>query len=97
MVFCPNCKVATRMILVLRMQPFALDNWRQLPKVGRQVGKNWCTYVWPLGVDPYLQHAPFQAQVRCLTGFAARTQTGYFRRGQKVQSSTVSGAITAIG
>ena len=44
--------------------------------------RNWCA---------------FQTQVQCLTGFAARTQTGYYGQGGQVQSSTVTGAITAIG
>jgi hypothetical protein len=35
--------------------------------------------------------------VQLLTGFAARTRTGYYGRGGQVQSSTVSGIITAIG
>jgi hypothetical protein len=48
-------------------------------------------------VDPYLQQTPFQTRVRCLTGFAAQTQTGYYCCRQQVQSSTVTGAITAIG
>ncbi len=59
--------------------------------------QNWCTYVQPLGVDPYLVNTPFETCVRCLTGFAERTQTGYYGRGRQVQSSTVSQAITAIG
>ncbi len=40
--------------------------------------RHWCGYVRPLGVDPYLQHTPFQTRVRCLTGFAARTRLGYW-------------------
>ena len=59
--------------------------------------QNWCTYVQPLGVDPYLDHTPFQTQVRCLTGFAQFTRSGFFGQGRQVQSSTVSQAITAIG
>jgi hypothetical protein len=50
-----------------------------------------------LGVQPYLQHTPFQIHIRCLTGFAARTRIGFYGQGPKVQSSTVSSAITAIG
>jgi hypothetical protein len=38
MVYCRNCAVATRMISILQMKLFALDKWRQLPKVGRHVG-----------------------------------------------------------
>jgi hypothetical protein len=36
-VYRPNCAVATRVISILQMKPFALDNWRQLPKVGQHV------------------------------------------------------------
>ena len=50
-----------------------------------------------MGVDPYLQQAPFSTRVRCLTGFATRTRTGFYGYGQQVQSSTVTGAITAVG
>jgi hypothetical protein len=39
MVFCPNYEVAMHVILALRMQSFGLDGWRQLPKVGKHVGK----------------------------------------------------------
>ncbi len=35
--------------------------------------------------------------MRCLTGFAQQTQSGFYGRGQQVQSSTVSQAITAVG
>jgi hypothetical protein len=44
-----------------------------------------------MGLDPYLQQMPHQEKIRCLTGFA------YYGKGQQVQSSTVTGAITAIG
>ncbi len=37
-VFHLNCGVVTGVILALQMKPFALDDWRQLPKVGRHVG-----------------------------------------------------------
>jgi hypothetical protein len=37
-VFHLNCGVVTCVILALQMKPFALDDWRQLPKVGRHVG-----------------------------------------------------------
>ena len=50
-----------------------------------------------MGVDPYLQQVPFSTRVRCLTEFAAQTQTGFYGYGQQVQSSTVTGAITAVG
>ena len=59
--------------------------------------RNWCAYVKPLGVDPYLDNTPFQTRVRCLTGFAQQTRTGFYRQRQQVQSSTVSQAISAVG
>jgi hypothetical protein len=59
--------------------------------------QNWCAFIRPLGENPYLQHTPFKTRVRSLTGFTACTRTGFYSRGRKVQSSTASGAITAIG
>ncbi len=59
--------------------------------------RNWCTYVKPLGVDPFLDGTPFQTRVRCLTGYAQRVRTGFFGHGRQVQGTTVSQAITAIG
>jgi hypothetical protein len=50
-----------------------------------------------MGVDPYLQEAPFTVRVRLLTGFAGRVRTGYYGRGKQVQAGSVSSAITAIG
>ncbi len=58
--------------------------------------QNWCAYVKHLGVDPYLQQVPYPTRVRCLTGFAARTRTGFYGNRRQVQSSTVTGAITAV-
>jgi hypothetical protein len=39
MVYRPNCAVVTCLISILQMEPFVLDDWRQLPKVGQHVGK----------------------------------------------------------
>ena len=57
---------------------------------------NWCTYVQPLGVDPYLQTTPFGLRCRCLMGYAARVRSGYFGKGKQVQASTVTSSITAV-
>ncbi len=38
-VFHLNCKTVMRVISALRMQPFVLDDWRQLPLPGKLVGK----------------------------------------------------------
>jgi hypothetical protein len=59
--------------------------------------ENWCMYVQPLGVDPYLQTTPFGLRCRCLMGYAARFRSGYFGKGKQVQASTVTSAITAVG
>ena len=59
--------------------------------------QNWCAYVKHLDMDPYLQQVPSPTRVQCLTGFAARTQAEFYRYRQQVQSSTVTGAITAVG
>jgi hypothetical protein len=40
---------------------------------------------------------PYATRVQCLTGFAVRTLTGFYGYGRQVQSSTVTGAITAVG
>ncbi len=58
---------------------------------------HWCTYVRPLGVDAYLQEASYVERVRTITGFAARVREGGYGRGKRVQASTVSSAITAVG
>ena len=59
--------------------------------------QNWCAYVKPLGIDPYLDHTPFQTRVRGLTGYAQRTRTRFYGQQRQVQSSTVSQAILAVG
>jgi hypothetical protein len=38
-VFCLSTKISTGMTSILWMQAFMLDEWRQLPKPGRHVGK----------------------------------------------------------
>ena len=38
-VYHPNCTVVMRVISTLRMKPFTLDEWRQLPTRGRCVGE----------------------------------------------------------
>ena len=44
-----------RVISVLRMQDIELEEWRRLPKIGKTHWEHWCSYVAPLGVEPYLQ------------------------------------------
>ena len=58
---------------------------------------NWCSYVRPLGVDPYLQGESYQRRARTLTGFAARIRNGGYCTGRKVKGDTVSTALSAVG
>ena len=65
---------------------------------GRKIcWKNWCFFVIPLGVEPWLQDAKYQQQVRCLTGFAACILLGRYGRGKKVEIGRVSEAFLAVG
>ncbi len=59
--------------------------------------QNWCAYVRPLGVDPYLKHSEYGERSRILSGYAARVRTGYYGRGKQIKATTVSLAITAVG
>ena len=59
--------------------------------------EHWCAYVAPLGMEPFLQGIGYVARVRVITGFAARVRRGCYGRGKRVQTSTVCGAVTAIG
>ncbi len=59
---------------------------------------NWTKYVQPLRLDPFLQGVWYMTKVRVLTpGFTARVNRGLNRRGKRVQTGTVIGALTAIG
>ena len=53
--------------------------------------ENWCSFVRPFGVEPWLQDATYQQQVWCLTG------SGRYGRGKQVAIGTVSGALLAVG
>ncbi len=96
-VYRPNCAVVFSGDFNLADEAFRAGRLEATSKGRATHWQNWCTYVRPMGVDLYLQQAPFTKSVRCLTGFAARTRTGYYGKGQQVQSSTVTSAITAIG
>ena len=48
-------------------------------------------------MDPYLQGVGYVTRVRILTGVAARVRRGCYGRGKRVQTSTVTSAVTAIG
>ncbi len=50
-----------------------------------------------MGVDPYIQDAPFQKRIRLLSGFAARVRTGFYGKGNHVENCTDSSALTAVG
>lgn len=59
--------------------------------------QNWCSYVGPLGVDPYLQNVHYQKRARLLTGFAARVRAGRFGNRGTVKGDTVATALSAVG
>ena len=40
--------------------------------------RNWCSFVRPLGVEPWLQDAMYQQRVRYLTGFASCIRLGQY-------------------
>ena len=58
---------------------------------------HWELFLRPLGVDPYLQGAPYIHRICLLTGFAAYVCSGDAGRGRQVSTQTVSSALTAIG
>ena len=59
---------------------------------------DWESYCGPLVVDPYLNERTtrFRVKVRTLTGFAARTRTGYYGRGKQVAVGSVRPELTAV-
>ena len=59
--------------------------------------ENWCSFVRPLGVEPWLQDSTHQKRVRCLTGFAACVRLGRYGQGKQVAIATVSEALSANG
>jgi hypothetical protein len=59
--------------------------------------RHWTAYVSPLGLDPYLQNAPYNHAVRAITGFAARLRTGFYGRKRKITAPAVNSTIMAIG
>ena len=48
----PTSAIAMRVISFLRMTPFTLEDWRQLPVVGKSIGtvgnSTWCLWEWTL-------------------------------------------------
>ena len=66
-------------------------------KVRNTCRKNWCSFVRPLGVEPWLQDTTYQQQFWCLTGFAACVRLGRYDQGGKVAIGTVSEALSAVG
>jgi hypothetical protein len=95
-VFHPNYKVAMYVILALQMQPFKLDGWRRLPKVGKHVGKIGAP---TSGLWDWIHtcNTPLSKPASDASWALLPTQEQASMAGQKVQSCTVSGAITAIG
>ena len=59
--------------------------------------ENWCSFVRPLGVEPWLQDATYQKRVWCLTGFTACVRSSRYGQGKQVAIGTVYGALSAVG
>ncbi len=59
--------------------------------------RHWTAYVSPLGLDPFLQNAPYNHTVRAITGFTARLRTGFYGRQRQITAAAVTSTITAIG
>ena len=59
--------------------------------------ENWCSFVKPLGVEPWLQGATYQQRVRCLTGFTVYVRLGQYGQGKQVAIGTFSEAIEVGG
>ena len=66
-------------------------------KVRKICWKNWCSFVRPLGMEPWIQDVTCQQQVRCLTCFVACVRLGLYGQGKQVAIGTVSGALSAVG
>ena len=58
--------------------------------------KNWCSFIRPLGVEPWLQDATYQQQVKCIAGFASCVSLGRYGQGKQVAICTVSGELSAF-
>ena len=73
-------------------------NGRVEATAGRELHcKNWGASVVPVGVDPELQDTSFQTSTRLVIVFVGLSRMGYYGRGKKVQSTTVSSAHMAVG
>jgi hypothetical protein len=84
------------MISILRIVPFKLEDWRQLPTVAKNIGTIGKPiqglWKWTL-----IYRTSFSMQMRVLSGFMAQVHTGYFGQGKQVKHCTVSSALTAVG
>ena len=59
--------------------------------------ENCCSFVRPLGLEPWIQDATYQQRVWCLTGFVACIRSVRYGQGKKIAIGTVSGALSYIG
>jgi hypothetical protein len=53
----PTSAIAMRVISILRMKPFTLEDWRRLPVVGKNIETTgrltvWCKPGWDTGLHP---------------------------------------------
>ena len=59
--------------------------------------ENCCSFVRPLGVEPWLKDTTYRQRVRCLTGFTVYVRLGQYGQGKKVAIGTFSEALSAVG
>ena len=74
------------------------NGWVDSAQKGRKTcWKNWCYFVRPLWVEPWIQDTTYQQRVQCLTGFADCVRLGRYGWGKQVAIGTVSGALSDVG
>ena len=66
-------------------------------KVRKTCWKNWCSFVRPLGVEPWLQDATYHHLVMCLIVFTACVFLGHYGQGKQVAIGTVFRALSDVG
>ena len=66
-------------------------------KVREICWKNWCSFVIPLVVEPWLHDATYQQLVWCLIGFASFVLSVLYGQGKQVAIGTVSGVLSDVG
>ena len=59
--------------------------------------ENWCSFVRPLGGEPWIQDTMYHQQVWGIAGFAACVRSGRYVQEKRIAIDTVSEELWAIG